>query len=261
MRTVVVDTSTILPALLSPQGRRRKLLTVLAYGGIVAYSRIGGAELDVMRTLTEENDGAVIDGLPIELLVDHARDAHTQMEEHLPAVTPNDFVMASSPLLFDEIKRKISQIGHIWNVSPDGARTYRRALLAVTPIIVPLCENFGGPRLRARRSGGQLPRPHCHRRAGRVPDLRRQEGRARRGQRGDPLSAHRAARHGDPGERLHRGAPEHLQLRRRRRARRAPAVRLPLHAEPGVLQAAGRDALGLLAPGPSLGAIGVPCRP
>lgn len=137
MRIVVVDTSTLLPALFAPGGRRRKLLTVPAYGGIAAYMHIGGMEKDAMRAILEEEvEGARLGGMPIEVLMERAKDARTRLDEFMPAVTPSEFVMAGCPVGFDELEDKIRSRGHVFGVPEDAAKTYRRALLAVTPFIV-----------------------------------------------------------------------------------------------------------------------------
>ncbi|WP_217915655.1 hypothetical protein [Miltoncostaea marina] len=138
MRLVVMDTSVLLPALLAPGGRRRQLLTVLAYSAVAAYhALIGRAEQEAMNAITAEIPGASTGGLPVETLIQNAGDARTILDEFMPAVTPTEFVMTACPLLFDEVEGKILERGHIWGASPDDAKTYRRALLAVTPFIVP----------------------------------------------------------------------------------------------------------------------------
>jgi len=68
VRLVVPDTSFLLSAFLSPNGQRRKLLIVLAYGYFSYYAQVGIDEIDAVRHEAEHSETAP-GGRDIEELV------------------------------------------------------------------------------------------------------------------------------------------------------------------------------------------------
>jgi hypothetical protein len=95
MRLVVLDRSLILPAFRAPEGQIRRLLVVLAYGGVRTYARFGTGEIELA-----EREGGRLGGRPIEDLVAAAARTAAHLAEHLPDETPDDLVLVvSSPLL------------------------------------------------------------------------------------------------------------------------------------------------------------------
>lgn len=64
MRLIALDTSLLLPGLLSAAGQRRRLLVVLAYGAASYYARFGEDEAAALEQLAERSDTEPR-GLPI----------------------------------------------------------------------------------------------------------------------------------------------------------------------------------------------------
>lgn len=133
---VVVDTSVLLLALLSPGGMRRKLLVICAYGALAHYSHVGGQDQDLLDREIERHGGGEIGGRTVESLVESASTAAAHLEEFLPALPPQDVVLAGSPVLFREVEDKIRRKGHVFDRDREDAEAYSRALVAITPHIV-----------------------------------------------------------------------------------------------------------------------------
>lgn len=139
MRPVVADTSFLLPAFLSPDGRRRKLLVLFAYGSLNYYARVGIAEQERLEEELRGAAAATLAGTPIGDLVEIAADRQARLAEVLPALAPDDLCLVGSRILFDEVERKIAEVGH--RLAPglprDAPAIIRRQLELLTPIVVP----------------------------------------------------------------------------------------------------------------------------
>jgi predicted nucleic acid-binding protein len=129
----------LLPGLLSAAGQRRKLLVLLAYGGLNYYARVGHDELELLR---EEAGrlGGELGGRPIEELVERASDRRAAMAEHLPALAPDDLMLVGSPALFDEVEAKVEAVGPRMlkgGYDTDAPGKYRRQLEVICGLVTP----------------------------------------------------------------------------------------------------------------------------
>jgi predicted nucleic acid-binding protein len=119
MPHVLIDTSVLLPATLSPGGMARKLWLLLAFGAL---------ELQVERT---ESLG------------------HKTLRELLPENAPTDWVALGARALFDEYERKVRARGHRLSpsVRPRDVMPLRRQVEAICVAASPLFEPNEVPRL------------------------------------------------------------------------------------------------------------------
>jgi predicted nucleic acid-binding protein len=139
VRPIAADTSVLLPGLLSPAGQRRKLLTLLAYGGLTYYTRVGLDELELLREQAE-HAGAEVRGVPVEALVERANDRKAALAERLPPLAPDDLMLIGSRALFDEVEATIATQGprmfkDRWSDRMPGR--YRRQLEVISALVVP----------------------------------------------------------------------------------------------------------------------------
>ena len=116
MRLIVLDTSVVLPALLSSGGRRRKLWLLLAYGALSA--RADQARLDIEFLHHEAAElGGELAGRQIEELAAEAEAGRARVAERLPAGAPDDLGLVASRPVLDEYERKLAEIGS--RLNPD----------------------------------------------------------------------------------------------------------------------------------------------
>jgi predicted nucleic acid-binding protein len=132
----VCDTSVLLPAWFSAEGRRRKVLVVFAYGALAYYEQMGAEELELLHR--QEGAAALrTGGPPIEELVEKAAARKARLEEFMPTA-PDDFVLGGSRILFGEFEHKASLVGRlVANLPSDCGATARLAVQALTGVIVP----------------------------------------------------------------------------------------------------------------------------
>src|SRR5215211_1392297 len=104
MRPIVLDPSFLLPAVLQPNSMRRRLLVVLAYGGLTWYTRFAWPE-EAERIRQEGQAGAQIGGLDLAEVVDRASEVQAHAAQSLPTMTPDDLCLVSSEPLLDELAR------------------------------------------------------------------------------------------------------------------------------------------------------------
>lgn len=138
MRLVVPDTSFLLPAFLSPDGQRRKLLIVLTYGYFSYYTRVGTDEIDAVRQEAEHGE-VTLGGRDVEELVGRAAERRAELEEFLP-MAPDDLTIAGSRVLFDEVERKVASVGPRMlreRFEEDDPARVRRSLEGMTAYVVP----------------------------------------------------------------------------------------------------------------------------
>lgn len=128
----------MLPAVLSPTGRRRNLLVLLAYGRLSAYAQAGGDERLAFEQELQAS-GAVAGGRSLAELVEESALKKARLEERLPALAPDELCMAGSRPLFDEYEEKLRERGPsiVPDFSPEDATAVRRRLAAATTIVVP----------------------------------------------------------------------------------------------------------------------------
>ncbi len=110
MRPVVLDTSVILPALISPRGYRRRFWVLLAFGALAARRDLARLEADALRAEADALGGTV-GGAPIEQLAEQAEAGYARLAEALPHGTPDDWRLVCSRSLLGEYERKLRETG------------------------------------------------------------------------------------------------------------------------------------------------------
>ncbi|MGD1059090.1 MAG: PIN domain-containing protein [Solirubrobacteraceae bacterium] len=110
MRPVVLDTSVVLPAVLSPRGYRRRFWVLLALGALAARRDLARLEADALRVQAVA-EGGRLGGLALEKLVDQAEAGYARLSEALPAGRPDDWRMVASRPLLAEYERKLREVG------------------------------------------------------------------------------------------------------------------------------------------------------
>jgi predicted nucleic acid-binding protein len=110
MRPVVLDTSVVLPAVLSPRGYRRRFLVVLALGALVARKDLLRQEVHALGAQLA-SAGGQIGGAALEALAEQAEARCAQLREALPAGCPDDWRLVASRPLLAEYERKLREAG------------------------------------------------------------------------------------------------------------------------------------------------------
>ena len=110
MRPVVLDTSVVLPAVLSPRGYRRRFLVVLALGALVARKDLLRQEVRALGAQSA-SAGEQIGGATLEALAEQAEARCAQLREALPAGCPDDWRLVASRPLLAEYERKLREAG------------------------------------------------------------------------------------------------------------------------------------------------------
>ena len=87
MRPVVLDTSVILPAVISPRGYRRRFLVVLAFGALTARRDLLRQEADAARAESASTAGQ-LGGSTLEALAEQAEARYVRLRDSLPAGCP-----------------------------------------------------------------------------------------------------------------------------------------------------------------------------
>ena len=110
MRPVVLDTSVMLPAVISPRGYRRRFLVVLAFGALAARRELLHQEADTLRTESLSTGGQPGAEAP-DALAEQAHARYARLREALPAGCPDDWRLVASPPLLAEYERKLREAG------------------------------------------------------------------------------------------------------------------------------------------------------
>jgi predicted nucleic acid-binding protein len=110
VRPVVLDTSVVLPAVLSPRGYRRRLWVLLALGALAARRDLARLEADALRAEAAAG-GDQVGGLALEALVEQAEAGYARLSEALPHGCPDDLRMVASRPLLAEYERKLREAG------------------------------------------------------------------------------------------------------------------------------------------------------
>jgi predicted nucleic acid-binding protein len=110
VRPVVLDTSVVLPAVLSPRGYRRRLWVLLAFGALAARRDLARLEADALRAEAAAG-GHQVGGLALEALVEQAEAGYARLSEALPHDCPDDLRMVASRPLLAEYERKLREAG------------------------------------------------------------------------------------------------------------------------------------------------------
>jgi|HubBroStandDraft_1064217.scaffolds.fasta_scaffold336048_1 predicted nucleic acid-binding protein len=110
MRPVVLDTSVVLPAVLSPHGYRRRFWVVLALGALSAHSDLLRQEADTVRGDSADAGGQV-GAARLEVLAEQAQARYARLREALPEDCPDDWQLVASRPLLAEYERKLREAG------------------------------------------------------------------------------------------------------------------------------------------------------
>jgi predicted nucleic acid-binding protein len=110
MRPVVLDTSVVLPAVLSPRGYRRRFWVVLALGALAARRDLLRQEADTLRAGSASTGGQV-GGAKFEVLAEQAEARYERLREGLPEGCPDDWQLVASRPLLAEYERKLREAG------------------------------------------------------------------------------------------------------------------------------------------------------
>jgi predicted nucleic acid-binding protein len=132
VRPVVLDTSVVLPALLSHRGRRRKLWLLLVYGALAGRVEMARLEAEALQEEARAAGGAV-EGRTTEEMVGEAEARLARLGERMPVGAPDDWRLVASGPLLDEYERKLREIGPNLNpdVRADHVPLFRRQIEAV----------------------------------------------------------------------------------------------------------------------------------
>lgn len=110
MRAVVLDTSVVLPATLSPRGYRRRFWVLLALGALAARRDLTRIEADALRRAANAA-GSESGGLPVDVLAAQADARYRRLSEQLPPGCPEDWRLVGSRPLLEEYARKLREAG------------------------------------------------------------------------------------------------------------------------------------------------------
>ncbi len=110
MRPVVLDTSVVLPAVLSPRGYRRRFWVVLTLGALAARRDVLHQEADALRAGSASTGGQV-GGASLEMLAEQAEARYERLREGLPEGCPDDWQLVASRPLLAEYERKLREAG------------------------------------------------------------------------------------------------------------------------------------------------------
>jgi hypothetical protein len=90
MRPVVLDTSVVLPAVLSPRGYRRRFLIVLALGALAARREHLRQDADMLRA-EAASAGRQLGGAALDALAEQAEAKYLRLRDALPTGCPYDW--------------------------------------------------------------------------------------------------------------------------------------------------------------------------
>jgi len=141
MRPIVIDTSWLLPAFLSrsERPRSRSLLILTALGGLTLRRQTVGEELRVLQEEGERLGARVYDAPLVQKLeaIERRRD---ELRDRLGMRAPDDLCLVGSRLLFDEVERKVREVGDRFDpaLSEDAPARVRRQIQRLSSIVIEL---------------------------------------------------------------------------------------------------------------------------
>jgi len=116
MRPVVLDTSVVLPAVLSPRGYRRRFFVLLALGALAARRDLAQLEADALRVQADIPDNES-GGRAIDTLVQDADARYQRLSKLMPPGCPEHWRLIASPPVLAEYERKLREAGPQLNPS------------------------------------------------------------------------------------------------------------------------------------------------
>jgi predicted nucleic acid-binding protein len=139
MRPIVIDTSWLLPAFLSrrERPRSRSLLILTALGGLTMRRHTIEAELQALHD-EGERLGVATYYDPYRGRLSAIERRRDEMRDRLGLRAPDDLCLVGSRLLFDEVERKVREVGHRFDphLSDDAPTLVRRQVERLTAILV-----------------------------------------------------------------------------------------------------------------------------
>ena len=139
MRPIVLDTSLLLPGLLSRGGRPhgRALLILFGLGALTLRERW----LEEERLLLEREAarlGGELRGPSFERELENVRQRREQLRDALPLRAPHDLCLVGSTRLFDEVERKVAEVGRRLDpqLPGDAPAVARRIVEYLTSVMV-----------------------------------------------------------------------------------------------------------------------------
>lgn len=140
VRSVVLDTSVVLPAVLSPRGYRRRFFVLLALGALAARRDLARLEASALR-IQAGAAGSGRGGHSIDTLVQDADARYQHLSEFMPTGCPEHWrLVASSPVLA-EYERKLREAGPKLNPAL-GAQGIELARRQIEIVCADITEDF-----------------------------------------------------------------------------------------------------------------------
>jgi len=137
MRPVVLDTSVMLPAVLSPRGYRRRFFVLLALGALAARRDLARLEANALR-VQADIPGSESGGRAIDTLVQDADARYQHLSKLMPPGCPEHWRLIASPPVLAEYERKLREAGPRLNPSlgKHGIELARRQIEAVCADVI-----------------------------------------------------------------------------------------------------------------------------
>lgn len=129
MRPVVLDTSVILPAVISPKGYRRRFWVLLAFGALAERRDLAQLQAGAPRADAHEE----LQGHAIAELAAEAEARYQRLRDALPPCCPDHWRLVGSRPLLAEYQRKLHEVGPRLdpNLRPTDIEAIRRQIEAV----------------------------------------------------------------------------------------------------------------------------------
>jgi predicted nucleic acid-binding protein len=129
VRPVVLDTSVILPAVISPRGYRRRFWVLLAFGALAERCDLARLQAGTPRVDAHEE----LQGRDIAELAAQAEARYQRLLDALPPSCPDHWRLVGSRPLLAEYERKLHEVGPKLNpnLRPTDIETIRRQIEAV----------------------------------------------------------------------------------------------------------------------------------
>jgi predicted nucleic acid-binding protein len=137
VRLVVVDPRILATAFVAPGGRARKLLVLLAYGRLAAYTRLfGPAEEETLKT-DAAAEGGKIGGQPSAELRAEDEQRAALLFERIPGYPPNEWGLVTSQHILAEVEDAVQFLrADLPSLPADAAEIAFRQLVSISSRIV-----------------------------------------------------------------------------------------------------------------------------
>jgi predicted nucleic acid-binding protein len=140
VRHVVLDTSVVLPAVLSPRGYRRRFFVLLAFGALAARRDLARLEADALR-IQADIPGSESGSRQIDSLVQDADARYQHLSKLMPPGCPDHWRLVASPPVLAEYEHKLREAGPRLNPSL-GAHGIELARRQIEIVCADVIEDF-----------------------------------------------------------------------------------------------------------------------